>query len=96
MEILELLRNTDSATEVLSALSTYVASLKDVTSIPDWCLSLPLRDEADVRARMIALVAVVNDTSKNLLYRDCATAKSMLQAFAAAAWALRPRKKTSR
>ena len=93
MEILELIRNADSAADVLNALSVYVATLRDVASIPDWCLQLPLQDEADVRARMLALVAVVNVTSQHLLDRECLAAKRLLQVFAAATWALRPRRR---
>jgi hypothetical protein len=90
MDVLELIRNADSAPEVLSALSVYVESLRNVSAIPDECLRLPLEGQADVSQRMIALVAVVNLTSQNLRYRDCNTAKHALRVFAAATWRLRP------
>ena len=89
MDMIELIRNADTATEVLSALSVYVESLRNVAAIPGWCLRLPLEGEADVSERMLALVAVVNITSQHLLDRDCGIAKGALRVFAAAAWRLR-------
>jgi hypothetical protein len=91
MDILQIIRNTDSAPEVLSALSVYVESLRNVAVIPDWCLQLPFRGEDDVYQRMLALIAVVNLTSQNLRDRDCSIAKRALQVFAAATWRLRRR-----
>ena len=92
MDILELIRNADSAPEVLSALSVYVESLRNVSAIPDWCAQLPLHGETDVAARMVALISVVNLTSRNLLDQECNAAKRALQVFAAATWRLRRRK----
>jgi hypothetical protein len=92
MDILELIRTADTAPEVLSALSVYVESLRNVSAIPDWCLRLPLEGESDVYQRMLALIAVVNLTSQNLRDRECNIAKRALQAFAAATWRLRPRR----
>ena len=91
MDILELIRSADSAPKVLSALSVYVESLRNVAVIPDWCLRLPLEGESDVHQRMIALFAVVNLTSQNLLDRDCNIAKRALRVFDAAIRRLRPR-----
>ncbi len=91
MDMTELIRNAGSAAEVISALSTYVESLRQVSAIPDWCQRLPIQGEEDVRARMLALVAVVNLTSQHLRDRDCNIAKGALRVFAAACWRLRPR-----
>ena len=60
-------------------------------AIPDWCQQLPIRGEDDVKARMMAMVAVVNLTSQNLRDRDCNIAKGALRVFAAACWNLRTR-----
>ncbi|HTQ76889.1 MAG TPA: hypothetical protein VMI15_02595 [Burkholderiales bacterium] len=90
MDAYELIRNADSAADVLSALSVYVQSLGDVTVIPDWCRQLPLDGAADVYQRMLALVAVVNLASQNLRDRECNLAKQALRVFAAAYWRLRP------
>jgi hypothetical protein len=92
MDVLELIRNADSAPEVLSALSVYVESLRNVSVIPEWCLRLPLEGQADVSQRMMALVTVVNLTSQNLRDQDCNIAKRALRVFAAATWHLRPRR----
>ncbi len=92
MDVIEFIRNADSAPEVLSALSVYVESLRNVSAIPDWCLRLPLQGETDVAARMVALIGVVNLTSQNLRDQDCNAAKRALQVFAAATWRLRPRR----
>jgi hypothetical protein len=89
MDVYEMIRNADSAADVLSALSVYVQSLGDTTAIPDWCLRLPLDGAADVYHRMVALVAAVNLASQNLRDRDCNLAKQALRVFAAAAWRLR-------
>ena len=89
MDILELIRNADSAPVVLSALSVYVDSLRSVTVIPESCLRLPFEGEADVSQRMLELVAVVNLTSRNLRDADCNIAKRALRVFAAATWRLR-------
>ena len=91
MDIVNLIRNADDAAQVLAALSVYVESLRHVSVIPDWCLQLPLEGEADVRQRMLAMLAVVNLTSQNLLAHECRIAKRAVQVFAAAAWRLRPR-----
>jgi hypothetical protein len=90
MDILELIRNADSAPEVLSALSVYVESLRSVTVIPEWCLRLPIEGEPDVTQRMVALITVVNLTSQNLRDRDCNIAKRALRVFDAAIRRLRP------
>jgi len=90
MDITELIRNADSAPEVLAALSVYVASLRNVAVIPEWC-RLPLQSEDDIGQRVLALVAVVNLTSQNLRDRECNIAKQALRVFAAAAWRLRSR-----
>lgn len=88
---MELIRNANSAPEVLAALSVYVESLRDTTAIPDWCRKLPLQGEADVRERMTALFAVVNLTSQHLLDRECNAAKRVLGVFATAIERLGPR-----
>ena len=90
MDIVELIRNADSVPEVFSALSVYVESLRHVAAIPEWCLQMPIQDEADLGRRMVALIAVINLTSQNLRDRDCNIAKHALQVFAAASWRLRP------
>jgi hypothetical protein len=92
MDVAELIRNANSAPEVLAALSAYVESLRNVAVIPEWCLRLPLRGEDDVGQRMTALVAVVNLTSQNLRDRECGIAKQALRIFAAATWRLRSRR----
>lgn len=89
MDVLELIRNADSAPEVLSALSVYVESLRNVSVIPELCLRLPLEGQADVSQRMMALVTVVNLTSQNLRDQDCNIPKRALRVFAAATWRLR-------
>jgi hypothetical protein len=89
VEIIEFIRNADSAPKVLSALSVYVESLRHVAAIPDWLLRLPLKGAEDVGQRMTALTAVVHLTSQNLRDRDCKIAKGALQVFAAATWRLR-------
>ena len=91
MDFLEVIRNADSAAEVLAALGMYVRSLPAMAVIPEWCLRLPFEGEADIFRRMLALVAVVNLTSLNLRGRECGIAKNALQVFAAAAWKLRRR-----
>jgi hypothetical protein len=92
MDIAELIRNANSAPEILSALAVYVDSLRNVGVIPEWCLRLPLQGEDDVGQRMMALIAVVNLTSQNLRDRDCNIAKQALRVFAAATWRLRSRR----
>jgi hypothetical protein len=92
MDVIELIRNADSAPEVLSTLSAYVESLRHVPVIPDQCLRLPLEGEADLSQRMVALIAVVNLTSQNLRDQECNIAKRALQVFAAATWRLRARR----
>ena len=91
MDILELIRNAQSGPEVLSALSVYVESLRNVAVIPEWCLRLPLEGEDDVAQRMAALFTVVSLASQNLRHRDCGLAKRALRVFAAAALRLRQR-----
>jgi hypothetical protein len=91
MDITELIRNANSAPEVLSALSVYVESLRNVAVIPESCLQLPLQGEDDLAQRMATLAAVVNLTSQNLRDRDCNIAKRALRVFAAATWRLRSR-----
>jgi hypothetical protein len=91
MDITELIRNANTGAEVLSALSVYVESLRNVAAIPESCLRLPLQGEDDVSQRMMSLIAVVNLTSQNLRYRDCYIAKQALRVFAAATWRLRVR-----
>ena len=93
MDIAELIRNADSAPEILAALSVYVESLRNVAVIPESCLRLPLQGAEDVAQRMMALVAVVNLTSRNLLDRECDIAKRALRVFAAATWRLRARRR---
>jgi hypothetical protein len=93
MDIVELIRNADSAPEILNALSVYVESLRVGTVIPEWCLQLPLRGEEDVAQRMVELIGVVNLTSQNLLNRECAIAKQALRVFAVASWRLRLRRR---
>jgi hypothetical protein len=83
MQIVELIRNASSNTEVLTALSVYVDSLRQIPALPDWCLQ-PLQGEADVRERMAALVAVVNLTSQHLRHAECGAAKRALRVFAEA------------
>jgi len=58
MEIIEFIRHADSAPKVLSALSSYVETLRPVAAIPDWLLRLPLRGAEDVGQRMAALAGV--------------------------------------
>ena len=91
MDILELIRNADSAPEILAALSVYIESLRNFAVIPEWCLRLPLQGEDDVGQRMMALIGVVNLASRNLRDRDCNVAKRALHVFAAATWRLRSR-----
>ncbi len=89
MNAIELIRNANNAPEVLAALSAYVETLRNVAAIPDWCLRLPLQGADDVAQRTLALVTVVNVTSRNLLDRECNIAKYALRVFAAAAARLR-------
>ena len=89
MEIIELIRNAESAPKVFSVLSLYVESLRPVAAIPEWLLRLPLKGAEDVAQRMSALSAVVSLASQNLRHRDTTTARRALQVFAAATWRLR-------
>jgi len=91
MDVLEMIRSADSAPQVLSALSVYVESLRNVAVLPDWCLRLPLEGEADVYQRMVALITVVNLTSQHLRDRECNAAKHALRVFDAAIRRLRPK-----
>ena len=91
MQIIELIRNAGSSTEVLTALSVYVDTLRQISALPDWCLQ-PLRGEADVRERMAALMGVVNLTSQHLRYAECDAAKRAMRVFAEALHRLSPRR----
>jgi hypothetical protein len=93
MEIIELIRNAESAPKVLSALSAYIQTLPHVAAIPEWLLRLPLKGADDVAQRMAALATVVNLCSQNLLHRETSIAKNALRVFAAATWRLRARKR---
>lgn len=95
MEIVELIRNAASTAQVLTVLSAYASSLRDIAALPDWCLQ-PLQGEADVRERMAVLFAVVNLTSQHLRDADCNAAKRALRVFATALAQLDPRAKTDR
>ena len=90
MDILELIRNADSATEILKALSIYVQALPVPSVIPD-ALRLPVQSEAEVWQRTLALFTVVNLSSRHHLDADCRLAKQALRVFATAAWKLRRR-----
>jgi hypothetical protein len=92
MQIVEMIRGAGSSTEVLSALSAYVDSLRDLATLPfpDGFLQ-PLQGEADVRERMVALMGVVNLTSQHLRYAECSAAKRVLRVFAEALARLRGR-----
>ena len=92
MDIVDLIRNADSAPQVISVLSTYVESLRNVAVIPDWCRALPLQGEYDVQQRMAELIVLVNLTSQNLRYSECKSVKRALRVFAAATDRLRARK----
>jgi hypothetical protein len=83
MDVVEIIRNANSAPQVLSALSAYLESLNLAPMLPEWCFR-PMQGEADVRACMAALFSVVNLTSKHGLARECGTAKRALHVFAAA------------
>ena len=89
MEIIEIIRNAESAPKVFSALSSYIEFQRQVAVIPDRLLRLPLRGAEDVGQRMLALLGVVNLASQNLRDGDCRIAKRALQVFAAASWRLR-------
>jgi hypothetical protein len=92
MDILELIRNADSAAQVLSLVGAYLQSLPEAASIPQWCLRAPLEGEADVTRRMGALFVAVNVASRNLLDHDCRIAKHALRVVGAAAARLRRRR----
>jgi hypothetical protein len=91
MDVVEMIRNAQSAPEVLSALAVYVESLRNVSAIPEWCLRLPLEGEADVAKRTVALFTVVSLASQNLRHHDCSIAKRALRVFGATASRLRQR-----
>ena len=93
MEIIEVIRNADSAPKVLSTLSAYIESLRHAAVIPEALLRLPLKDADDVAQRMAALIGVVDLASRNLRERDCGIARNALQVFAAATWRLRGRQR---
>jgi len=84
MDIVEIIRHADSSRVVLSALSVYLDSLRDVSAIPEWCLR-PIEGETDLGQRMLAMFTVINLSSQNLRDRDCKAAKRALRVFAAAA-----------
>ena len=90
MEILELIRNADSAPEILSALGAYVETLRHVDSIPEFCSRVPIDGYRDIYARMFALMAIVNTASRQLDNGLYSVAREALQIFAAAASRLRP------
>ncbi|HUK03685.1 MAG TPA: hypothetical protein VLV90_01235 [Burkholderiales bacterium] len=90
MQIIELIRTASTNSEVLTALSVYAGNLRDIVSLPDW-FQQPLQGEADVRERMLALMAVVNFTSQHLRYAECNAAKRALRVFAEALSRLNPR-----
>lgn len=90
MQIIEIIRTASTNSEVLTALSVYVHNLRDIVSLPDGFLQ-PLQGEADVRERMLALMAVVNLTSQHLRYAECNAAKRALRVFAEALAKLDPR-----
>ena len=89
MEIIDLIRNADSAPKVISALSVYIQSLPNIAAIPEWLLKLPLKGTNDIAQRTTALLAVVHLSSLNLRYRETSIAKNVLRAFATATWRLR-------
>jgi hypothetical protein len=91
MDIVEMIRTANSAPEVISALSAYVESLRNVAAIPEWCLRLPLEGEADVVERTVALFTVVSLASQNLRHHDCNIAKRALRVFGTAVSRLRQR-----
>ncbi len=91
MDILELIRNAQSGPEVLSALSVYVESLRQVAVIPEVCLRLPLEGEEDVVQRTATLFSVVSLASQHLRHDDCNLAKRALRVFGAATSRLRQR-----
>lgn len=91
MEILELIRNADSAPEILTALGAYVETLRHLDSLPDFCLRVPVEDYRDIYARMFALMAILNTAASRPDNGLCSVAKEALQIFAAAARRLRPR-----
>jgi len=93
MDVLELIRNADSAPQILAALSVYVESLRGTPFIPEWCSRLPFEGESDVYRRMLALITMVNLNSQNLLGRHRPTVERAVAVFAAAAWRLRLRRK---
>ena len=47
MEIIELIRNAESAPKVFSVLSLYVESLRPVAAIPAWLLRLRSHERED-------------------------------------------------
>lgn len=93
LDVLELIRNADSAADVFSALSVYVQSLRGTPFIPDWCSRVPFEGEADVYQRMLALISMANLHSQNLLGRHRPTIERAVAVFAAAAWRLRRTRK---
>jgi len=93
MEVIDIIRNADSAPKVLATLSAYVESLRHAAVIPEPLLRLPLKGADDVAQRMTALIGVVDLASRNLRERDCGIARNALQVFAAATWRLRARRR---
>jgi hypothetical protein len=90
MDIVEILRSTDSAAQILATLSVYAENLRNVAAIPDWC-STPLNSEADIQERMAALFVAINLTSQHRLDHDCDNAKRALHVFATGLQRLNPR-----
>lgn len=90
MQIIEIIRTASTNSEILSALSVYAHNLRDIASLPDGFLR-PLHGAADVRERMLALMAVVNLTSQHFRYDECNAAKRALRVFAEALARLDPR-----
>ena len=93
MEIIEVIRNAESAPKVLSALSLYIESLRNAAVIPEPLLRLPVTGADDVGRLMAALLDVIDLASRNQRDRDCGIAKEALQVFAAATWRLRSRER---
>ena len=81
MDVLELIRNADSAIDVFQALSVYADSLRDTPFIPEWCLRLPFDGESDVYRRMLALIAVANAAPQGLLGRHRTTIERAVSTF---------------
>lgn len=83
MDIVELMHQASSVPDILSALSAHAGTLCNIAAIPDWCVA-PLKDVADVRERIPALLAAVSFTSQRLLDSDCERVKHALRVFVVA------------